>query len=193
MHPTQSFRCICQLSWTHEAKLCIGMRRESQECGGECECDFGWGCVCQGGERSAARWRLLRLPLGGTCETSFFSTSRLQPPPFTLLTTTTTTTYSRQLSHLSFLFLSCSRFLVCVSFLSLGVLRFASRQVLSPTAMSSSKDPQSNIPASSKGSWSSFLKVSALLHIRIGEPCAPGRKLWKFNASPLSPLPSPQA
>lgn len=86
-------------------------------------------------------------------------------------------TYSRQLSHLSFLFLSYSRFLVCFSFLSLGVLRFASRQVLSPTAMSSSKDPQSNIPASSKGSWSSFLKVSALLHIRIGEPCAPGRKL----------------
>lgn len=88
-------------------------------------------------------------------------------------------TYSRQLSHLSFLFLSYFRFLLRFSFFSLGVLRFETRQVLAiyPTAMSSSKDPQSNIPASSKGSWSSFLKVSALLHIRIGEPCAPGRKL----------------
>lgn len=34
-----------------------------------------------------------------------------------------------------------------------------------PTAMASSKDPQSNIPASSKGSWSSFLKVSVLLPV----------------------------
>lgn len=43
------------------------------------------------------------------------------------------------------------------SFLSIPVLRLPKRH---PTAMASSKDPQSNIPASSKSSWSSFLKVS---------------------------------
>ena len=138
------------------------------------------GTICRSMTSSAAAaWRDLRNLVFLN-----FTASTTTIPLLTTTTTTTTTTflihtYSRQLSHLSFLFLSYFRFLVRLSFLSLGVLRFESRQVLAiyPTAMSSSKDPQSNIPASSKGSWSSFLKVSTLLHIRIGEPCAPGRKL----------------
>lgn len=42
------------------------------------------------------------------------------------------------------------------------VLRLPKRH---PTANMTSKDPQSNIPASSRGSWSSFLKVSVHLHM----------------------------
>ena len=122
------------------------------------------GTICRSMTSSAAAaWRDLRNLVFLN-----FTASTTTIPLLTTTTTTTTTTtflihtYSRKLSHLSFLILSYSRF---PCFFLLSVFRCSplciSTSAVSPTAMSSSKDPQSNIPASSKGSWSSFLKVSA--------------------------------